>query len=50
VLIYVDDLILASKNINNLVKNKLKQEFHISDLGPLSQILGINIERNGATI
>jgi len=51
VLIYVDDLILASKNIDNLakLKNKLKQEFHISDLSPISQILGINVERNEAT-
>jgi hypothetical protein len=41
----------ASKNIDKLkeLKNKLKSEFYMSDLGPLNQILGINVEREGAT-
>jgi len=46
---YVDDLMLASKNIKriNELKKKLKSEFHISYLGPVSKILGINVEREG---
>jgi len=50
-LIYVDDLMLASKNINKLMelKTKLKTEFRMTDLGPLSQILGINVIREEAT-
>lgn len=50
-LIYVDDLILASKSINKLMelKTKLKTEFCMTDLGPLSQILGINVRREEAT-
>lgn len=50
-LVYVDNLMLVSKNIEKLIelKTKLKSEFYISDLDPLSQILGINVEREGAT-
>lgn len=50
-LIYVDDIILASKNLKeiNIVKQKLKSEFEIQDLGQATDILGIHIEREGAT-
>lgn len=48
---YVDDIILASKDKNKLneVKYKLKSKFEMTDLGPISNILGIKIERNGGT-
>lgn len=51
VLIYVDDLILASKKIEKLdfVKSKLKSAFKMVDLGPIHDILGINVERQGLT-
>ena len=50
-LIYVDDIILASKRIEKLetVKTKLKTAFKMVDLGPIHDILGINVERQGLT-
>lgn len=50
-LIYVDDLILASKKVENLerVKSKLKSAFKMVDLGPIHDILGIGVERQGLT-
>jgi len=50
-LIYVDDLILASKNIKKLefIKSKLKSVFKIMDLGPIHDIFGMNVERQGLT-
>lgn len=50
-LIYVDDLILASKKVEKLerVKSKLKSAFKMVDLGPIHDILGINVERQGLT-
>lgn len=50
-LIYIDNLLLASTNMRKLneLKIKLKSEFKMNDLGPLSQILGINVERETAT-
>lgn len=38
-LLYVDDLMVASKDINKLLqlKTKLKSKFHMSNLEPLSQ-------------
>lgn len=50
-IIYVDDIILASKDLKelNTVKRKLKSEFEITDLGQITDILGIHIEREGET-
>lgn len=48
-IIYVDDILLASKCLKEIdkVKEKLKMEFEINDLGKVSDILGIHIEREG---
>jgi len=45
--IYIDDLILTSKDINMLrnVKTKLKKAFKMTDLGTISNILGIKVQR-----
>jgi len=50
-IIYVDDLILASKNLKelNTIKQKLKSKFEILDLGQVTDILGIHVEREGET-
>lgn len=47
--IYVDDLLIASADIDkiNLIKELLKREFKIKDLGIVKDILGMRIERNG---
>uniref|UniRef100_A0A0K8T1E2 Reverse transcriptase Ty1/copia-type domain-containing protein n=2 Tax=Lygus hesperus TaxID=30085 RepID=A0A0K8T1E2_LYGHE len=47
-LIYVDDLIIASNdnNVLNHVKHELQLEFNMKDLGSLHNFLGIKIERN----
>jgi hypothetical protein len=47
-LLYVDDMILASHDIKEieLIKTKLKSEFEMKDLGPVRKILGIEIKRN----
>lgn len=49
--LYVDDIILASKDLNQMgnVKRKLKAEFEIRDLGPITDILGMHVEREGET-
>lgn len=51
VVIYVDDLILASKELTKLecIKSKMKSTVKMTDLGQVSNILGINIQRKGAT-
>jgi len=45
-IIYVDDLILASKDINMItsVKTKLKSAFKMTDLGTINNILGIKVQ------
>lgn len=50
-IIYVDDLILASKNIKSMeiIKSKMKSTFEMVDLGQINDILGINVQRDGAT-
>lgn len=50
-IIYVDDIILASKTIVKLeaIKSKLKSAFKVVDLGPIHNILGINVKRTGQT-
>jgi len=44
-IIYVDDLILASKDVEMFenVKAKLKKSFKMTDLGKTSNVLGIKI-------
>lgn len=51
VIIYVDDLILALKELTRLeyIKSKMKSMFKMTDLGQISNILGINILREGVT-
>lgn len=51
VIIYVDDLILASKELDRLeyIKSKMKSTFKMTDLGQVRNILGINVQREGAT-
>ncbi|KAL0276866.1 UNVERIFIED_CONTAM: hypothetical protein PYX00_004339 [Menopon gallinae] len=50
-LIYVDDILLASKSLEemNEIKELLKREFEITDLGSINTILGINIKRDSDT-
>lgn len=45
--IYVDDLIIVSKDLVKVdkVKQMLKSQFEMSDLGEVSYLLGIQIER-----
>ena len=47
-LLYVDDMILASNNVEKLeeVKSKLKSEFELTDLGEPREFLGIKIEHD----
>lgn len=46
--VYIDDVILASNNMNAIteIKKYLHDCFSIKDLGKLKFILGIEIERN----
>jgi len=50
-IVYVDDLIIASRSYNELVKIKksLQHTFKMIDLGPISHILGIDIKRESLT-
>jgi len=47
-LLYVDDLLLAAptKELIGWIRNKLHNEFELTDLGPLRNLLGLEIERN----
>lgn len=49
IIVYVDDLIVASANLKNMtqIKEKLKKEFKLKDLGKIKDILGMRIEREG---
>lgn len=51
IIIYVDDLLIASKKIERLefIKSKLKSKLKMVDLGKAHNILGINVEREGET-
>jgi len=52
VIIYVDDLILTSKNIEkfvNVKSERIKSTFKMIDLGPINNILGINVQQDDAT-
>ncbi|KAH9696398.1 hypothetical protein KPL71_023151 [Citrus sinensis] len=46
--LYVDDMLLASKNMKlfDLLKQKLRVKFDMKDLGPAKKILGVEIIRN----
>lgn len=48
VLIYVDDLLLISNNLNemSLVKQSLSKAFEMKDMGEIKLFLGINIDRD----
>src|SRR4051812_38974863 len=47
-LLYVDDILIASKNVEDVmrVKAKLNKEFDMKDLGAASRILGIDNRRD----
>ena len=47
-LLYVDDMLIASNDLVKLeqIKLKLKDEFEMTDLGEPKSFLGINLERN----
>ena len=47
-LIYVNDILLTSKNIDKIIKLKrnLSTEFDMKDLGRAKTILGMNIARD----
>lgn len=51
-LLYVDDFIIASNDMGalNNVKEILKNEFKMRDLGELNYFLGIKIERHGESL
>lgn len=50
-MIYVDDLIIASRKYNEIVKIKkiLQRTFKMVDLGPINHILDMDIKRDGIT-
>lgn len=47
-LLYVDDMLLASKDLEEIktVKELLASRFDMKDLGPARRILGMDIERD----
>ena len=47
-LLYVDDMLIAAKNMSEVgkLKAQLKQEFEMKDLGAVKKILGMKIHRN----
>ena len=47
-LLYVDDMLLTSKNMNSIIelKKRLSEEFEMKNLGRAKKILGVNIVRN----
>ncbi|KAG7636059.1 Transposon En/Spm-like [Arabidopsis thaliana x Arabidopsis arenosa] len=47
-LLYVDDMLIAAKNMSevNKVKKRLSSEFEMKDMGAASKILGIEIKRD----
>lgn len=51
-LLYVDDIIIASNNEDeiNQIKVKLKESFEMEDLGELKQFLGITVRRTSSGI
>lgn len=51
IIIYVDDLLIASTDLSNIdkIKNLLQQKFKMKDLGNIKDILDIHLEREGNT-
>lgn len=51
IVVYVDDILLASKSIYKLhkLKENLGYKFQMNDLGSINDILGISVERNEPT-
>lgn len=51
IVVYVDDLLLASESLETLckIKAKLSKIFKMKDLGAVSEILGMRVEREGDT-
>ncbi|KAM2632087.1 hypothetical protein TB1_030777 [Malus domestica] len=49
-LIYVDDMLIASKNVEKIekLKKQMKNEFEMKDLGEANKILGMEITRDRA--
>jgi transposase InsO family protein len=49
---YVDDLLIASNDINKIIwfKKQMTQNFEMSDLGLLKYILGIQVDQDGKSI
>jgi hypothetical protein len=45
-ILYVDDLLIFSKNVNDIVKKKLFGEFDMKDLGEMLYCLGMQITWN----
>lgn len=50
-IVYVDDLIIASQDYDELtrIKKNLQNTFKMVDLGPINHILGIDVRREGLT-
>lgn len=44
-LLYVDDILIANNNVNDVIKVKVEhdKEFDVKDMGDASEILGIDI-------
>ena len=51
VLLYVDDLLIGSKDLDRIIRTKreLKSKFKMKDLGQVRDILGMRIDREGQT-
>lgn len=49
IIVYVDDLIIASASLRKMaqIKEKLKKQFKLKDLGKIKDILGMRIDRKG---
>ena len=47
-MLYVDDMLIAAKSMREIhkLKESLKSEFEMNDLGAASRILGMDIIRN----
>ena len=47
-MLYVDDMLIAAKSMREIhkLKESLKSEFEMKDLGAASRILGMDIIRN----
>jgi tRNA(Ser,Leu) C12 N-acetylase TAN1 len=48
--VYVDDLVITGTEEIEAFKAKMKATFHMSDLGPLSFYLGIEVHQDSSGI